>query len=197
MSRAEIDRRAGRRNVALLAALFFTPAVAAAWLYFASAWRPAARAQHGELLEPPRPLPEIALTLPDGGGAPPGALRGYWHLVYLGDGPCDADCVRSLAELAAVRLALNQDAGRVRRVLLHAGDCCAPDLAVRAGTDLIVLGAAGPDGAAFLALFPRLPGGGIYVVDPLGNLILRYAAADASPGLLKDLKRLLRLSRVG
>lgn len=182
-----------------LAALFFVPVVAAFWLYFSSAWRPAAGAQHGELIEPPRPLPQLALTLPDGSLASPDSLRGRWNLVYLGDGPCTELCMAAFTALRAVRLALNKDSARVRRVLLHAGDCCAPEFPVPADEDLLVLGAPGPEGEAFLALFPPAPGGGagIYIVDPLGNLMMKYAASGATQGLLKDLERLLRLSRIG
>jgi len=193
------DRRSGRRNLLLLAALFFVPVVAAAWLYFSSSWRPLRGMQHGELIEPPRPLPQVALSLPDGRAAPPDVLRGRWHLVYLGEGPCGDHCRAALAELGQVRLALDKDAARVRRVLLHAGDCCEPPLPAAGQGDLLALAAAGPQGRALLASFPRAPDGAaaVYIVDPLGNLMMRYPATGAGAGLLKDLQRLLRLSAIG
>lgn len=192
------DRRAGRRNFLLLAALFFVPFLGAAWLYYSSEWRPSLAA-HGELIDPPRPLPAIALTLPDGGKASSEALRGSWSLVYLADKSCAEACTKALAELAQVRLALAKDAPRVQRVLLHAGDCCAPGFPGADDQDLLVLGATGPEGEAFLALFPRAPYDtpSIYVIDPLGNLMMRHAAAGSAEGLLKDLERLLRLSSIG
>ena len=56
-------------------------------------------------------------------------------------------------------------------------------------------------GAAVLAAFPEAqsaPGAGyIYIVDPLGNLMMRHAPAGAPKGLLEDLKKLLKLSRIG
>jgi len=191
-------RRAGRRNFLLLALLFFVPFVAAVWLYYYSAWRPSLAA-HGELIDPPHHLPAIALTLPDGGTAPPGVLRGSWSLVYLGEKSCAEACTKALAELARVRLALDKDATRVQRVLLHAGDCCAPGFPGPDDQDLLVLGATGPEGEAYLALFPRAPYDtpSIYVIDPLGNLMMRHAASGSAEGLLKDLERLLRLSSIG
>ena len=192
------ERRAGRRNFLLLAALFFVPFLGAVWLYYSSAWRPSLAA-HGELIDPPRPLPAIALTLPDGGTASPEALRGSWSLVYLAEKSCAEACTKALAELAQVRLALAKDATRVQRVLLHAGDCCAPGFPGPDDQDLLVLGATGPEGEAYLALFPRAPYDtpSIYVIDPLGNLMMRHAAAGSAEGLLKDLERLLRLSSIG
>lgn len=193
------DRRSGRRNLLMLASIFFVPLLAAVWLYFSSSWRPALGIQHGELIDPPRSLPAVALSLPDGSAAPPDSLRGSWYLVYLGDGPCDTPCTATLAELRQIRLALAKDAMRVRRVLLHAGDCCATGIPGPGDEDLLVLGAIGPEGQALLALFPRPADGsaGIYIVDPLGNLMMRHPATSTAEGLLKDLKRLLRLSRIG
>lgn len=193
------DRRSGRRNLLMLASIFFVPLAAAVWLYFSSSWRPALGTQRGELIDPPRPLPRVALTLPDGSTAPPDSLHGSWYLVYLGDGPCDTPCAATLAELRQIRLALDKDAARVRRVLLHTGDCCAPGISGPGDEDLLVLGATGPEGQALLALFPRTSDGsaGIYVIDPLGNLMMRHPATGAAEGLLSDLERLLRLSRIG
>ena len=192
------DRRSGRRNFLLLASLFFVPFIGAAWLYYASGWRPSLAA-HGELIDPPRPLPAIALALPDGGTASPDVLRGSWSLIYLAEKSCAEACSKALAQLARVRLALDKDATRVQRVLLHAGDCCAPGFPGPDDQDLLVLGAKGTDGTAFLALFPRAPYDtpSIYVVDPLGNLMMRHAASGSAEGLLKDLERLLHLSSIG
>ncbi len=187
-----------RRNFLMLASLFFVPFAAAVWLYYASSWRPAVAA-HGELIDPPRPLPAIAFSLPDGGTSSPEILRGAWSLVYLAGNSCAEDCTKALAELARVRLALSKDAGRMQRVLLHTGECCATGFPGPGDEDLLVLGATGAPGEALLALFPPAPYGkaSIYVVDPLGNLMMRHSASGDTEGLLKDLERLLRLSSIG
>jgi hypothetical protein len=192
------DRRSGRRKLVLLAAIFLLPLAAAMWLNFSS-WRPASGTQHGELIDPPRPLPEVVLMLPDGRATSPKLLRGAWFLVYLGDGPCAEQCAATLAEMRRVRLALDKDAARVRRVLLHTGDCCGPDFHALRDQDLLVLAASGHEGRTLLELFPRAPDrdASIYIVDPLGNLMMRHPATGAASGLLKDLERLLRLSSIG
>lgn len=179
-------RRGGRRQLLLVACIFLVPLAAATWLYFSSGWRPAPGAQHGELIDPPRPLPSAA-------------LRGSWSLVLLHAGPCDPACVAALEELGRVRLALDKDIPRVRRVLLHDGGCCTPGMAVLRESDVLVLAATGADGESLRALFPPDPDGGrrIYIVDPHGNLVMSYPSAGAGRGLLKDLERLLRLSRIG
>jgi cytochrome oxidase Cu insertion factor (SCO1/SenC/PrrC family) len=198
MSLPATDRRAGRRQLLLIGSLFFVPLAAASWLYFASGWRPSIGAAQGELIDPPRPLPDTPLQLPDGSAAPADALRSGWSLVYVGHGACETTCRKALADMRQARLALDKDAVRVKRVLLHAGACCAADFGSDE-PDLEVLAATGPAGGALRAMFPPSAEGesGIYIVDPHGNLMMGYAPTGAVRGILKDLERLLRLSTIG
>ena len=184
MSAASGRQRSGRRQLLLIASLFLVPLAAAIALYLGFNWRPAIGA-HGELIDPPRPLPAQA-------------LQGRWSLVYLAGSDCGERSQAVLTELGRVRVALGKDATRVRRVLLHAGECNDADSSP-GGSDLLVLPVAGPKGAALRAQFPPAAGGahGIYIVDPHGNLLMSYPATGSARGLLKDLERLLRLSSIG
>lgn len=191
-------RSHGRRQFLLVASLFFLPLATAIWLYFSSGWRPGGGAEHGELIDPPRPLPDTPLALADGSAAAADVLKKAWLLVYVEDEACAKRCRSALADMRQARRALDKDAARVKRVLLHSGDCCE----TRFGADepdLLVLAATGPAGAELRALFPSAAGGGrgIYVVDPHGNLMMSYPASGAASGILKDLERLLRLSHIG
>lgn len=182
----------------LVASLFFVPLAAAIWLYFSSGWRPGGGAEYGLLIDPPRPLPDMRLTLADGSAAPADALKNSWLLVFVEDQVCAERCRAALADMRQARLALDKDAGRVKRVLLHAGACCESGFGAEE-PDLLVLTSAGPEGAALRAIFPPAADGGrgIYVVDPHGNLMMSYPASGAASGILKDLERLLRLSHIG
>ncbi len=184
MSPADDARRSSRRQLLLVASLFVVPFAAAIALYFSFYWRPAVGA-HGTLIDPPRPLPVDE-------------LQGRWSLVYLAGENCNERSPAVLEELARLRLALDKDAARLQRVLLHAGECAAPD-PPSAESDLLVFRATGDDGAALRALFPPATDGsnGIYIVDPHGNLLMSYPATGSARGLLKDLERLLRLSSIG
>ena len=198
MNPPRTDRRTGRWQLLLIASLFFVPLLAASWLYLSSGWRPSVGVEHGELIDPPRPLPDTPLQLPDGSTAPADALRSGWSLVYVGNGACETICRSALADMRKARLALDKDAIRVKRVLLHAGACCETGFGTEE-PDLQILAASGPAGSALRAIFPPSANGepGIYIVDPHGNLMMGYAPTGAARGILKDLERLLRLSTIG
>ncbi len=186
-------KRRGRRQFLLIASLFIVPVVTAVVLYRSVDWRPVVNAQ-GTLIDPPRPLDTAGLALGDGEAAPADALQGRWSVIRPVTGDCGARERALLAELARVRLALDKDADRVRRVLVHDGACAAAGLDSEA-PDLRTFSA----GAGFLAQFPPAVDGapGIYIADPHGNLMMSYPASGSARGLLKDLERLLRLSSIG
>jgi hypothetical protein len=191
------SQRRSRQQFLLVAALFFVPLAIAVLLYYSSGWRPAVGA-HGELVNPPRPLRVSGLMLRDGRPAPEDFFQGKWSLVHDAGATCGEGTRALLDELAHVRLALDKDTERVRRVLLHQGTCDSVELLSR-DADLVELAAIGPAGKTFLAQFPPAveQGHGIYIVDPHGNLMMAYPAAGSARGLLKDLERLLRLSNIG
>lgn len=200
MSEAEGVRARNLRTVAALAALFLLPLALAFYMYYGTAWRPAGRVNHGSLITPPRPLPQHALPrLPPGGAATAGdAFRGLWTLVYVGDGACDEDCRWALLVMRQTRLGLNNDMTRVARVWLATGTCCAAELRARPEPGLVVLDATSPAAGALLALFPAAERRhSLFVVDPLGNLMMSYDARSDPHGLLEDLRKLLRLSHIG
>jgi hypothetical protein len=196
MSVPDEARRSGRRQLLLVASIFIVPFAAAVALYFSSDWRPVVNSQ-GTLIDPPRTLSAAGLRLSDGRPAPADVFEGKWSILHPAD-DCDGRAEALFEELGRVRAALDKDAPRVRRVLLHDGTCAgaAPPAA---DTDLLVLAAAGPEGEAFLAAIPPAIDGapGIYLVDPHANLMMSYPATGSARGLLKDLERLLRLSNIG
>lgn len=194
------------RMLAALAGLFFLPLLASAWLYYGMKWTPGGHINHGELIQPPRPLPRVVLPHVALGGPAAGELtagdstpfRGKWTLVYIGDGSCDASCRGTLYVMRQTRLALGTDETRLGRVFLATANCCATDYLAREHAGISVFDATGAAGAPLLGLFP--PGDEahtLFIVDPLGNLMMRYDVRRNPRGLLVDLKRLLELSQIG
>ena len=188
------------RTLALLAGLFLLPLLLAFCTYYGSSWRPGHHVNHGVLITPPRPLPAVHLVqlLPPAGTAVPALLRGQWSLVYVGAGSCDSACAQALFVMASARLALNNNLTRVRPVFLASADCCDQARLAHDYPALVVLDAQGAAAAALLGEFPEdARTHTLFVVDPLGNLMMSYDARQNSRGLLEDLQKLLRLSHIG
>ena len=184
-----------------LAALFFGPLAMAFWLYYTGGWRPQGTTNHGELIAPARPLPAVALRLANGEPAPANLMHDQWTLVYVGDGACPADCQAALYSMRQTRLSLANEATRVDRVLLAVSHCCNRDFFEREHPGLKVIDASNAGAESLLASFPPRAASGanytLYIVDPLGNLMMQHDGLTPSRGLLSDLRKLLKLSHIG
>ncbi len=173
----------GRRKLVLLGALFSLPVVAG-WIAYLTGWVPGTTSNYGTLLAP-RPSPDAAIA----------ELRGKWVLVQLDRGACDAHCERKLYVMRQVRRAQGKSMGRVERLWLVTDGAAlrAELLAAIEGTRVV---RAGPGAAAGFAA-ERDPADHIYLVDPMGNLMMRFPR-DPDPGrMVKDLERLLKYSGFG
>jgi hypothetical protein len=148
----------------------------AAW-YFK--WGTGAPGNYGELLTP-RPIT----------GAPFEELRGKWVLVNFDGAACDAYCERKLYFMRQVRTAQGKDQGRVERLWIIT-DAGTPRPALLAAIEGTRISRAKPEP------FPGEPAEHIYVVDPLGNLMMRFPRDPDPSRMLKDLQRLLKYSQVG
>jgi cytochrome oxidase Cu insertion factor (SCO1/SenC/PrrC family) len=183
----------GRRS--LLVVLFVcTLPVLASYLMFYF-WKPSGFTNYGELLEV-KPLPDARLRTLDGTPFSPSDLRGKWVMLVADTGDCDTLCREKLLKMRQIRLMQGKDMDRIERVWLVT-DGVVPDQdlgALHRGTWLV-----DPRGSELTALLPAQdrPRAFIFVIDPLGNLMMRYPW-DADPkGIKKDFERLLKVSRVG
>jgi hypothetical protein len=193
--------RRSRAFLIVVALMFFAPLALSFYLYYgAGGWHPGGHVNRGELVQPARPLPTVSLPLLGSGQTDAQFLKRKWTFFMVQHGVCDEACLQRLYDTRQVRLALDREMDRVQRVFIADADCCDlkalreshPDLMVVERTD-----AAQP----LLALLPDEIGAQnlhrVYLVDPLGNLMMFYPM-DAKPkGMLQDLKRLLQLSQIG
>jgi hypothetical protein len=115
---------------------------------------------------------------------------GTWWLWVVPQGPCESACREALHQLRQLHILLHRDAGRVRRGLVRDSEA-----AIDAATD-VELTELYPQ-LAFLSANSAGLAEGIYVIDPIGNLVLHYPLQDAGKPVLEDLKRLLKVSKIG
>ena len=184
-------RTRGRLQFLLIAAIFFGPLLFAAWLYYSGdTLQPESRVNHGALLEP-------IVNLLD--AAPESRIHDgrSWRLVYANEGDCGDRCRQALYTMRQSRLMLGKEMDRIERIFLHGEQRPDTLLGAEEHRGLVSL----HDTALSAVLDDRkpeaLPAGGFYLVDPHGNLVL-YFSPDIKPrDMVDDIKRLLKLSRIG
>jgi len=190
-----------RRAMLLTIALLMLPFLIAFGLYWFE-WRPAKLANHGELIQPPQALPESGLSHADGSPLPTEELRRKWTLVLVSGTPCDNVCQHDLHQMRQVQVALNKEMLRLRRVLIGssvsalAADPALPELRHSYPDLLIAAPNADPQGTLWRSAIDGT-NYRFYVIDPLGNVMMRYTDKPDMAGMLKDLERLLKYSWVG
>jgi len=185
--------KASLRSLWLLLALAVAPVAASYLLYYF--WPPSRTVNYGELLKP-RALPDPKLTLADGTPFQLSSLKGKWVLAIVDAAECDSWCEKKLLYIRQLRLTQGKDMDRVERAWLISDGATPRAEAVAAyrGTWLVRATDSG-----LLERFPAdvTPANHIYVIDPLGNLMMRYARDPDPDRMIKDLTRLLKASRIG
>ena len=148
------------------------------WLAYEFRWAGQA-GNYGELITP-RPV-----------AGPLQPLRGKWVLVTFDAAACDAACERKLYFVRQVRRAQGKEAERIERlwVITDAGKPRPEVLAAIEGSHL--------SSEARTLDFPGERGRHVYLVDPLGNLMMRFPPEPDPKKTIQDLQRLLKYSRFG
>jgi len=161
-------------------------------MYYGGHIQPQGRSNAGVLLEP---ILSIADEIPDSrliSRAPD-----QWIMLYADDAICDVNCRKALYRMRQTRKMLGKEMDRVARVFLH-GDSL-PDTVFleEQHAGLITLS----DQSLQLLLERKQPAnlspGGLYLIDPLGNLVMYFPPELDPKRMVGDIKRLLKLSRIG
>jgi len=195
-----------RQGMVLLALIFLAPTFVA-WVMHHSGeggWKPAGSTNNGVLVHPARPL-DLPAELLAGGALLNDFLQGRWTLLYIGDTDCDTACNTSLYNMRQVHILQNEHMRRVQRLYLLRGASIPepqakllaneyPDMTVVSITqaqaeqiapDFMI------DGVSMQAAER------VYIIDPLGNLMMYYPPGADPRGMHKDLKKLLKNSKIG
>jgi hypothetical protein len=188
--------RGGRWKMFMVLLVCAAPVIASYFTYYVI--RPDGRRNFGELIDPQRPLPDLNATTLDGKPINLRTLKNQWLLVSVSSGSCDDACAQHLYLQRQLREGLGKEKDRVDWVWLINDAAPLPDAIKPALKDATVLRVPAAELAQWLqpaegaALQDHL-----YVVDPIGNWMMRFPAklgATGAPNVKRDLERLLRAS---
>lgn len=187
---------AGRWKMLGVLLVCAAPVIASYFTYYVV--RPEGRRNFGELIDPQRPLPPLATRALDGRAGTLTALKDQWLLVSVSGGACDAKCEQNLYFQRQLRESLGKEKERLDRVWLVVDEAPVRDALLPALASSAVLRVAPAALAQWLqpAEGKRLEDH-LYVVDPIGNWMMRFPADMDAPAAAKakrDLDRLLRAS---
>lgn len=185
-------QRSAKLTLAILALVCTLPIIASYLAFYV--WQPQTTMNYGELIQP-APLPDARLNgLAGQPGVDRGALNGHWTLVYAGSGDCRADCGEALYAMRQSRLAQGKEMGRVARLWLVTDDVTPTPEVIQQHPELRV--ARGHP--AWIASLPAAEcEAHLFLVDPLGNVMMRFPAQPDVKLVIKDLQRLLKYSGLG
>ena len=172
----------GRRTLLLIFAVCAAPFILGTIAFYA--FPHVGARNYGELLQP-RPLPpNVGLD----------AWKGKWLLLHFDSGRCAAACERKLYNMRQSQAAQGRERERIERVWVTL-DEEAPRAELAPLYEGMHRVPANPALLEFFSQSGREEA--IYVVDPLGNLMLRFPPDAEARRMIKDLQTLLKVSRVG
>lgn len=186
-----------------LAILFLGPVITALSFYESGNKWISSRVNYGTLIQPPINIQELKVGKTDGEPIKNKQLLGKWLMLYVEPAQCQQNCDNVLYKMQQVRLALGKDRERVQRIAAvfpnEKNYSLAEAIANKyQGTELIHI-----DKTQFEKYLKQQTTtsfnttGEIFIVDPLGNIMMRYRASEKPDGIYNDLRRLLKVSNIG
>lgn len=186
------QRRRNRLKLIAIVAVFLVPMLVAGILRFADI-HPGASRQKGELLQPPADLRTAGLRTTEGAAYDWRPVDRTWRILVAAPAVCVDDCIRTAGDVAKVWAALGRESHRVDVLWWCGAEPCGwPASAAHEKPQTLRL-------IAPHEVRARLPGSDgfegvpVYVVDPNGFVVLRYAPRSDLSGLRSDLSKLLKL----
>jgi len=197
---SEAIKKSNRQNLLLVIAVFALPVVVATLMYV-TGWKPSATGNHGDLIQPARFIEEISMQSIDAKAVKFSELHGKWTMVYFDTPTCPEECVKQLYNMRQTHIAQGKDQERIQRLFIltdaQAVDTLKPkltdypDMLVWTGEKSVLSRLKQDFGIEGTKPSEQRY---IYLLDPMGNLMMRYASGSDPAGMRKDLVRLLKYS---
>jgi cytochrome oxidase Cu insertion factor (SCO1/SenC/PrrC family) len=157
---------------------------------------------YGQIITPPILLEDFSLVDPTNLERK-NTLYGKWSMIFVAES-CDEICMENVYRMRQIHMGIGKHSLRVQKVLFltnqHPGELSKLFIKYAGqqviNTDSVDLDALLDKFRSEKVINPT-KAGHIYISDPLGNLMMSYPSDINPKGILKDLKKLLRASRIG
>lgn len=177
----------GRLQLLLILAIVVGPMFLASAMYQWRFWVPETRSYHGVLIGDGRTLADLGVQ---------GAVEPRWQILVTAPGACEADCQQLVYLARQIQIGLNRETSRASHGLALAEPLPA-DYDATLKREYPQLGRYQLDLQAYEKAAEAVPGAQLWLVDPHGNLVLRYPAGSNGKAILDDLRYLLKISLIG
>lgn len=199
-----VKRRRSRIKLVAIFAIFAVPLILASiYLHLVrSSGGTMGDTSRGQLIQPAVPLTEFSLKAVDG-EFNLDSVRGVWTMLYLPVGECLDACEKNLYHMRQVRLALNHRMDRVQRAVLMQSSAQISSALLAEHPGLVAATGSAAEQAQLSAQVMGAQQGmdlledAIYLIDPFGNIMMRFPSDLEPKSMLKDIKHLLKVSRIG
>ena len=193
LERGPRHRGRGRWQLLGLLAVVIGPMLLASAMYRWQFWVPQTRSYHGELIATGQTPADLGVAGDWSGAAD--EEQTPWLLLVTAADDCDADCRQLVYLVRQIHIALGRDAGRAGHALAH-GAALPVDYAAELRAAYPELRLLELDAERYRQQ-PAAPGPQLWIVDPHGNLVLRYPPGSDGKRILDDLRHLLKVSQIG
>lgn len=190
-------RRRGRWKLLVVLLVCAAPIVASYFTYYVV--KPAERTNYGTILDPRQhPIPAMMTTTLDGKPRTLNDLKGKWIMLRVGGGECSEECMRQLYAMRQWRIMQGKNMDRMERVWLITDNAPIDTVVMREYDGTEMLRAPAATVAKWLPVEPGATAGDhIYMIDPLGNLMMRFPNQPEPGKVYKDIVKLLKASAIG
>ncbi|AIG04009.1 Uncharacterised protein [Pseudomonas fluorescens] len=180
------NRRKGRWQLILILLMVIGPMVLATLMYKLQFWVPDDRSDHGEMIGNGQTRADIGVQ----------ADEDRWQLLVTAPAACAADCQQLVYLARQLQIGLGRDASRASHALASAQPVSA-EYEAKLKAEYPQLQRLPLDLPTFRQNAVAPGDAQLWIVDPHGNLVLRYDARVKGKDLLNDLRHLLKLSNIG
>jgi hypothetical protein len=187
----------GRRKMFVVLAICAAPLIASYFTYYVI--KPQSRTNYGDLIDPRAyPIPQIGATTLDGKPASLDAYKGKWIMLQVDSGDCEQACKQKLLDMRQLRLMQGKEMDRIERVWLVTDDKPIETIVLREFDGTRVLHARRDAVNVWLPVDQgTVSSDHIYIIDPLGNLMMRFPKNADHNKMKKDIAKLLKASSIG